>query len=129
VNLSGGNNIAYMKGKRFSQMFTEKISPKSNMGKLFQALSGQPIPENTAGFPFDGWIDTEFIALIGESQNGQYAVVNPEGIETGKTVLSPAVAAYFNGSAPPSKAREPELTGVGAAGPGVDDDPFLQDDL
>lgn len=127
-NLSG-NNIGWMKGKRFTQIMTERISAKSALGQLFATLGDHPIPANTDGFPFDGWIDTAFVSLIGENQSGTHAKVDPAGIEAGKTVLSPAVQSYFAGSAAPSNAREPEMAGVGAAAGGVDNDPFLTDDL
>lgn len=128
INLSG-NNIGHMKGKRFTQIFTERVSAKSALGQLFAALSDQPIPTNTDGYPFDGYIDTEFVALVGDNQSGTHAKVDPAGIEGGKTVLSPAVKAYFTGSPPPGKTREPELAGVGAVAGAMDDDPFLNDDL
>lgn len=129
VNISG-NNIGHMKGKRFTQIFTERVSARSALGQLFAALTDRPIPTNTDGYPFDGFIDTEFVALVGENQSGTHAKVNPEGIESGKTVLSPAAEVYFNGGNPAKKgkdAKEPELVGVGAGA--VEDDPFLQDDL
>lgn len=127
LNLSG-KNIEWMKGKRFSQMVTDKVSAKSALGQLFATLSGQPIPAKLQGYPYDGYIDTEFISLIAESDKG-YPRVEPAGIETAKTVLSPAVRSYFTGAPTPSQAREPELAGVGATAGGADDDPFLHDDL
>lgn len=126
INISG-NNVGWMKGKRFSQIFTDKVSAKSALGLLFAALSDQPIPANLEGFPYDGWVGTEYVSLVSENQSGTHAKINPGAIETAKTVLSPAVAAYFAGATAP--AREPVLAGVGAATGGVDDDPFATDDL
>lgn len=93
-----GQNIGWMKGKRFTQIFTERVSAKSALGQLFATLSGADIPANIEGFPFDGFIGTEFVSLIGENQSGTHAKVNPEAIEAAKTVLSPTVAAYFSGN-------------------------------
>lgn len=123
-----GNNLGHMKGKRFSQMFTDKVSAKSALGLLFAALTGEKIPSNLKGYPYDGFIDTEFVSLIAESDKG-YPRVEPAGIETAKTVLSPAVKAYFAGSTAPIREPEPVGAGVGAAAGGMDNDPFLTDDL
>lgn len=118
-----GKNIEWMKGKRFTQMYTDRVSDKSNLGQLFRTLTGQPIPPNLSGYPYDGFIGTEFVALIGENAAGTYAKINHEAIETGKTVLSPAVAAYLagNGGTP-----QQELAGVAAGG---GEDPFAEEDI
>jgi hypothetical protein len=123
LNISG-KNIEWMKGKRFTQMYTDRVSAKSSLGQLFQTLSGQPIPASTEGYPYDGYIGTEFVALIGSNDAGTYPRVNHEAIETGKTMLAPAVAAYFaggNGTAP-----EPAL--VGATVEADESDPFTDDE-
>lgn len=121
LNISG-KNIEWMKGKRFTQMYTDRVSDKSNLGQLFRTLTGQPIPPNLAGYPYDGFIGTEFVALIGENAAGTYPRVNHEAIETAKTVLSPAVTAYLagsNGSLP-----QPELVGAAVGAGGDESDPF-----
>lgn len=120
-----GNNIGWMEGKRFTQMYTDRVSEKSSLGQLFQTLSGHPIPKSTEGYPYDGYIGTEFVALIGANDAGTYARINHEAIETAKTVLAPAVTAYFAGSN--GAAPQRELAGV-AAGGGDDSDPFAETD-
>lgn len=116
-----GKNVEWMKGKRFNPIYTDRVSEKSNLGLLFRTLTGQPIPPNLAGYPYDGFIGTEFVTLIGENQSGTHAKINHEAIEMGKTVLSPAVAAYLagNGGAP-----QPAL--VEAAGDASD--PFAEEE-
>jgi hypothetical protein len=117
-----GKNVEWMKGKRFTQMYTDRVSEKSNLGKLFRTLTGQPIPPNLAGYPYDGFIGTEFVALIGENPNGTYAKINHEAIETGKTVLSPAVVAYLEGN---GGAPQPALMGAAEGA----SDPFAEEEL
>jgi hypothetical protein len=120
-----GKNIEWMKGKRFTQIYTDRVSDKSNLGQLFRTLTGQPIPPNLAGYPYDGFIGTEFVALIGENPAGTYARVNHEAIESGKTVLSAAVVAYLAGQGP---APQRETTGVVASVAGDNGDPFAESD-
>lgn len=118
-----GKNIEWMKDKRFTQMYTNVVSDRSNLGQLFRTLTGQPIPPNLAGYPYDGFIGTEFVALIGENAAGTYPRVNHEAIETAKTVLSPAVTDYLAGS----NGVEREVL-IEPAGVPDDDDPFTEDE-
>lgn len=87
---ASGNAGALYNGKRFTVLYTWKISAKSALGKLIGALRGRPVDEGEEINP-DDYIGTVFTGTTGVSENGENTKFNPDTIEAGSVKLSPFV--------------------------------------
>ncbi len=94
-----------MEGKRFTELQTWTIGPKSNLGMLIGALRSEGVRVGEEINP-DDYIGTSFVATVTTSDDGKWARVVPDAIEEGSVRL-PASA--------------PAATPVTPAG---DEDPF-----
>lgn len=113
----------YLEGKRFTELYTWTVGPKSNLGQLFGALRGKPIQPGEDVDP-DDYIDTSFVTSttlqISADGQKQYPGISRDAIAPDKTVLSRHLDAP----------KQPALVPAG----GVDDDiedpfPTVDDDL
>jgi hypothetical protein len=117
-------DFKWAEGKRFTQLVTWKIGPKSTFGQLLGVLRGRSVAPGEELDP-DAFIGTSFVTSTTLKENGDrlYAGISIEAIEDGSVKLSP----FVNGGGAP----QPELVGVAASG-GDDSDPFadtMEDDL
>lgn len=93
-----GNAAKMYQGKCFSELYTWKIGPKSNLGKLIGALRGTPVKPGESIDP-DTYIGTTLVTTTTLNDAGTYAGVSVEAIEAGSVQL-PAGIASDNGTEP-----------------------------
>lgn len=82
----------WAEGKRFTQLVTWKIGPKSTFGQLLGALRERAIQPGEELDP-DAFIGTSFVTSTTLKENGDrlYAGISIEAIEAGSVKLSPYV--------------------------------------
>lgn len=104
----GTSNAAKMlEGKRFTEIHTWTVGPKSNLGKLIGALRGAPIEPGEAVNP-DDYIGATFVVTISTTDDGKWGKISPDAIEAGtvKLVEGAAVAAPAADEEDPFEAEE-----------------------
>lgn len=104
----GNNSARQVEGKRFTEIMTWTMGPKSTLGKMIGTLRGSPVAAGEA-INVDDFIGTTFVCTTTTSDDGKWGKVNPDSIEPDSIQLygGRAVAA--------------------AATPDPDDDPFADD--
>ena len=78
-----------LEGKRFTEIHTWTIGPKSNLGKLIGAIRGTVVAPGESINP-DDYIGTTFVATISTTDDGKWGRVVPDAIEAGTTQLPTA---------------------------------------
>lgn len=119
--VKGANNTGKLaEGKRFTEIHTWTIGPKSNLGRLIGALRGAAVAPGEAINP-DDFIGTTFVTTISTTDDGKWGKVSPDAIEAG-SVKFPAGSALAGESAP-APAAPPAV-----AAAADEDDPFEVDE-
>lgn len=102
IEKTSGAGLEHLNGKRFTDLFTWKVSAKSNLGRLLGALRGRPIEPGEV-IDIDAFIGTTFVSSTTMNEKG-YAGLSIEAIDPSKTRLSPYVTMSPNGHAPQAAA-------------------------
>lgn len=90
--VKGANNTAKMvEGKRFTEIMTWVMGPKSTLGVLLGTLRGKPVAPGEAINP-DDFIGTTFVATTTTSPDGKWGKVVPDAIEPDSIKLAPTAA-------------------------------------
>ena len=105
----GTSNAGKMlEGKRFTEIMTWTIGPKSNLGRLIGAIRGTPVQPGEAINP-DDYIGATFVTTTSTTDDGKWGRIVPDAIEAGSV----------------------QMPGGGAPSPAAPagDDPFEDDEL
>lgn len=86
-----GNAAKMLEGKRFTEMMTWTVGPKSTLGKLLGALRGRDVTPGEQVNP-DDFIGTSFVATVAVSEDGKWGKVVPDAIEAGSVRLFAAAS-------------------------------------